>query len=58
VTPDAIRASCIVGTPGEVVAQLREMERNGLNEINLLPAADWQRSVWRDFAELVMPSFR
>jgi alkanesulfonate monooxygenase SsuD/methylene tetrahydromethanopterin reductase-like flavin-dependent oxidoreductase (luciferase family) len=58
VTPDAIRASCIVGTPDEVVAQLREMERNGLNEINLLPAADWQRSVWRDFAELVMPSFR
>jgi 5,10-methylenetetrahydromethanopterin reductase len=36
VTADAIRASCIVGTPDEVVAQLREMERNGLRRLTCL----------------------
>lgn len=58
VTPEAIRASCIVGTPDEVVAQLQEMERNGLKEVNLLPDADHTRQVYRDFSELVMPAFR
>jgi len=58
VTPEAIKASCIVGTPEEIVTQLRAMEKSGLKEINLLPAADYARRVYRDFAELVMPAFR
>lgn len=58
VTPQAIRASCIVGTPEEIIEQLREMERNGLKELNLLPAADHATKVYRDFAEMVMPAFR
>jgi hypothetical protein len=37
---------------------VRELEKNGLKEVNLLPAADHARSVYRDFAELVMPAFR
>ena len=58
VTPEAIRQSCIVGTPEEIVDQLNSLERNGIKEVNLLPAADYQKNVWRDFAELVMPRFR
>jgi len=58
VTPEAIRASCVVGTPDEIVAQVEEMERNGLRELNILPAADHAYKVYRDFAELVMPRFR
>ncbi len=58
VTPDAIRASCLVGTPEEIIADLTQMERNGLKELNLLPAADHATKVYRDFAEMIMPAMR
>jgi hypothetical protein len=34
------------------------MERSGLTGISLLPPAEYQRKVFRDFAELVMPLMR
>ncbi|HTY53834.1 MAG TPA: LLM class flavin-dependent oxidoreductase, partial [Candidatus Binataceae bacterium] len=40
VTPEAIKATCIVGTPEEIISQLRDMEKGGIKELNLLPAAD------------------
>ncbi|MGH7932985.1 MAG: hypothetical protein ACREQN_07425, partial [Candidatus Binataceae bacterium] len=58
VTPEAIRALCLVGTPEEIAHQLREMERGGIHGVSLLPPADYQRKVWRDFAEMVMPLMR
>jgi 5,10-methylenetetrahydromethanopterin reductase len=58
VTPEAIRASCVIGTPEEIVEQLRALEKSGIKELNLLPAADYQKNVWRDFAEMVIPAFR
>ena len=58
VTPTAIRTSCVVGTPEEIVEQVRGMERCGLREVNILPAADHAMKVYRDFAELIMPKFR
>lgn len=58
VTPQAIRASCIVGTPDDIIDQLRALQKSGIKEVNLLPPADYQRPVWRDFAEMVMPAFR
>ena len=58
VTPEAIKESCIVGTPSEIIEQLTEMEKSGLKEINLLPDADQATKVYRDFAELIMPAFR
>jgi alkanesulfonate monooxygenase SsuD/methylene tetrahydromethanopterin reductase-like flavin-dependent oxidoreductase (luciferase family) len=48
----------VVGTPDEIVAQLRQMEKDGLKELNLLPAADRQKEVWKDFAEKIFPAFR
>ena len=38
--------------------QLRQMEKDGLKELNLLPAADHQKEVWTDFAEKIFPAFR
>ena len=58
VTPEAIRGTCIVGTPDEIVAQLRTMEKAGIGEITLLQPADYQRKVYRDFAEQIFPYFR
>ena len=58
VTPDAIRNSCIVGTPEEIRERVAALERTGIREVTLLPPADHQRKVYRDFAEHVMPAFR
>ena len=58
VTPDAIRAGCLVGSPEEIVEQVRAIEKGGIREVTLWPPMDPERKVFRDFAELVMPSFR
>jgi len=58
VTPEAIRNCCIVGTPEEIISRLKGLEQAGVNEIVLVPPADYQRKVFRDFAEMVMPAFR
>jgi alkanesulfonate monooxygenase SsuD/methylene tetrahydromethanopterin reductase-like flavin-dependent oxidoreductase (luciferase family) len=58
VTPEAIRGTCLAGTPEEIAHQLREMERSGLMGVGLLPPAEYQRKVFRDFAELVIPLMR
>ncbi len=58
VPPEAIRAVCLVGEPREIADELRGMEKAGFQEVALLPPADYQRKVYRDFAEMVMPAFR
>ena len=58
VTPEAIRATSLVGTPEEIVDQLDQHERAGIRGVCLLPPADFQRKVFRDFAELVIPLMR
>ena len=58
VTPEAIRNSCIVGTPEEIVARVHELEAAGIHEVAFLPPADYQRKVFRDLAETVLPAFR
>ena len=56
-TPDAIRGLCIIGEPDEIVEQVRGLERAGLTELAFLPPADYQRDVFRDVAEFVVPHF-
>ena len=34
------------------------MERGGIDGISLLPPAEYQRKVFRDFSEMVMPLVR
>jgi alkanesulfonate monooxygenase SsuD/methylene tetrahydromethanopterin reductase-like flavin-dependent oxidoreductase (luciferase family) len=48
----------VVGTPEEIIAQLRAMEEAGIREVTLWPPMDHERRVFRDLAELVMPAFR
>lgn len=58
VTPEAIRASAMVGTPEEIVEQIRAVEKSGIKEVNIMPATDFAYGAFRDFAELIMPAFR
>jgi alkanesulfonate monooxygenase SsuD/methylene tetrahydromethanopterin reductase-like flavin-dependent oxidoreductase (luciferase family) len=58
VTPEAIKATCLVGTPEEIVHQLGDLEGIGIRGVGLLPPAEFQRKVFRDFAELVIPLMR
>jgi alkanesulfonate monooxygenase SsuD/methylene tetrahydromethanopterin reductase-like flavin-dependent oxidoreductase (luciferase family) len=58
ITPEAIKGTCLVGTPEELVAQICAMEKAGIREVLILPPADFQREVFRDFAQYVIPAFR
>ena len=55
---DGLDEITITGEPDYVVSRIRAMEAEGMTEVTLLPPADYQRKVFRDFAELVMPAFR
>ena len=48
----------LVGTPDEIVHQLNDLERIGILGVSLLPPAEFQRKVFRDFSEMVMPLMR
>jgi alkanesulfonate monooxygenase SsuD/methylene tetrahydromethanopterin reductase-like flavin-dependent oxidoreductase (luciferase family) len=54
VTADLIRASCLTGTPHELIEQVRELERQGLTQIMLYPPLNRQYRVIEDFATRVM----
>ena len=53
-TPDLIRASCLIGTPEELVEQVRALETQGLRQIMLYPPLNRQYRVIEDFADAVM----
>lgn len=55
VTPKAIQASNLWGTPEQIVTQIHELERAGLTRLLLLPPVPEQRKVLTDFAEKVLP---
>jgi alkanesulfonate monooxygenase SsuD/methylene tetrahydromethanopterin reductase-like flavin-dependent oxidoreductase (luciferase family) len=54
VTPEMVKAFCIAGRPEEIVAQLRELERQGLHAINCALRLDTQYRFMEDFARHVM----
>jgi alkanesulfonate monooxygenase SsuD/methylene tetrahydromethanopterin reductase-like flavin-dependent oxidoreductase (luciferase family) len=58
VTPEAIRAICIVGSPEDIIDQVRALEQGGIKEVNIMPAADAAKSGFQDFAKHVIPAFR
>ena len=54
ITPDLIKATCLTGTPKELIEQLHTLEQQGLNQIMLYPPLNRQYRVIEDFAERVM----
>lgn len=58
VSADAIRASCLVGSPDEIIEHVQRLKAGGVKEIDLWPPMDCERKVLADFAKYVMPAFR
>ncbi len=54
VTPELIRASCLVGRAEDLVEKLRQLHAAGLQQIMLLPSLDTQYRVIEDFSRQVM----
>ena len=54
VTPELIKSTCLVGTPEEIIEQIRQLEQAGLKHLMLLPSFETQYSVIEDFARNVM----
>jgi 5,10-methylenetetrahydromethanopterin reductase len=53
-TPELIEATCLVGTPEEIVTQVRDLEATGLQQIMLLPSLNSQYPFLQRFSEQVM----
>ena len=54
VTPERIRASCLVGSGTEIIEQLEAMERAGLTQVMLLPSLDKQYEALVDVSRDVL----
>ncbi len=54
ITEEMIRGTCIVGSPAEIVDEMRKAESLGLKEISLLPSMEGFREVMGEFATEVM----
>ena len=58
VTPQAIEAGSLVGSPDAIIEHIRRIEAAGIREVALWPPMDCERKVLKDFADHVMPAFR
>jgi alkanesulfonate monooxygenase SsuD/methylene tetrahydromethanopterin reductase-like flavin-dependent oxidoreductase (luciferase family) len=54
VTADLIRATCLTGSPEEMVEHVKALEEQGLRQIMLYPPLNRQYRVIEDFADKVM----
>lgn len=54
VTPERIKASCLVGSGREIIEQLEAMERAGLTQVMLLPSLDRQYEALADVSREVL----
>jgi 5,10-methylenetetrahydromethanopterin reductase len=55
VTEELIRATCIVGSPDEIVSTLSSLEEAGLTEIMMMPAPGAQVRVAEQVADQIFP---
>ena len=58
ITPEMIKAFCVAGQPEEIVDELGELERQGLNAINFIQPLETQYRFIEDFARKVMAKMR
>ena len=56
-TAKAIKGSCLVGEPDELLYQIRQAEQAGLKELTLLPPMASARKVFKDFSEHVLARY-
>jgi alkanesulfonate monooxygenase SsuD/methylene tetrahydromethanopterin reductase-like flavin-dependent oxidoreductase (luciferase family) len=54
ITAELIRATCLTGTPEELVERIKALEEQGLRQIMLYPPLNRQYRVIEDFADRVM----
>ena len=54
ITPEIVRALCIIGEPPELVERLRQLEREGLRQITFHPPFERRYEAMERFARLVM----
>jgi len=54
ITPEVIRALCIIGEPPELIERLRQLEREGLKQITFHPPFERRYEVMEKFSQLVM----
>ena len=54
ITPELIKGTCLVGSPGALIEQLRELELAGMDHVILLPSLEAQYRNFEEFSTKVM----
>ncbi len=54
ITPEIVKAVCVVGRAEEIVERLQELERQGLNQIMFLPSIEHQYALVENFARKII----
>jgi alkanesulfonate monooxygenase SsuD/methylene tetrahydromethanopterin reductase-like flavin-dependent oxidoreductase (luciferase family) len=54
ITPEIVRALCIIGEPPELIERLRDLERQGLKQITFHPPFARRYEVMEQFSRAVI----
>jgi len=57
-TPEVLEASCLIGSPTDLIGKLRVAENQGLTEVTIVPPTNGARKVMAEFAATVMNEYR
>ncbi len=57
ITPDIVRSFCVLGSPADHVAKLRELEKAGITQFNIYLDNGNEEEIIARYAEAVIPGF-
>lgn len=58
ITEDVVKSFCVLGTPEEHIAKLRDLEAAGVTQFNIYLDSGDEEKIIADYAEKVIPAFR
>lgn len=58
ITEDVVKSFCVLGTPEQHIAKLRDLEAAGVTQFNIYLDSGDEEKIIADYAERVIPAFR
>lgn len=58
ITPDVVESFCVLGTPDEHIAKLKELEKAGVTQFNIYLDSGQEEEIIANYGREVIPAFR
>lgn len=58
ITPDVVESFCVLGTPDEHIAKLRELEKAGVTQFNIYLDSGQEEEIIANYGREVIPAFK